>query len=382
MIKNRIIYVIYLIAAVLLYILANGKATFAILVTAALMPVMSVALAVISARNVNADIKTEPDPDSRSSSVILTLSNPGILPVALAEAGVNYTNLRTGETGSLPVRMPLPPRGNQSLSLELPEIHAGLYRLSVTGIVIYDVLRLVGLKRKAEGIAEFLSSPKVFHIDIDTIGAAAAMLEGDMYSDRRSGNDPGEVRAIHEYVPGDPVKNIHWKLSEKTDKLLVKELGLPVTDQVLVLMDTFYNEDEPSECADTLASVFASLLESLLDENIDYSAGWLDPDSGKIHTEKLSDETGLADAAWHYLAVPPADSGICDHIVSNDIGSRFAHLVIAGKEFSSIAQLIAASCRVTMLLYGQSGTGTAQGGLSVIGFESEDYREKLSAIEI
>ena len=53
------------------------------------------------------------------------------------------------------------------------------------------------------------------------------MLESDRSADSRRGNDPGEVRAIREYVPGDPVRNIHWKLSEKTDKLLVKGARQP-----------------------------------------------------------------------------------------------------------------------------------------------------------
>lgn len=37
---------------------------------------------------------------------------------------------------------------------------------------------------------------------------------------RREGEEPGEIRL---YLPGDPVRNIHWKLSAKKDELLVRD---------------------------------------------------------------------------------------------------------------------------------------------------------------
>jgi uncharacterized protein (DUF58 family) len=34
--------------------------------------------------------------------------------------------------------------------------------------------------------------------------------------------DPTRIYGIREYVPGDPIKSIHWKVSAKTNKLQVK----------------------------------------------------------------------------------------------------------------------------------------------------------------
>ncbi|MCQ2538114.1 MAG: DUF58 domain-containing protein [Lachnospiraceae bacterium] len=47
-------------------------------------------------------------------------------------------------------------------------------------------------------------------------------------TDQSIKNDPSEAYGIREYVPGDSIKSIHWKLSEKTGKTMVREYGMPV----------------------------------------------------------------------------------------------------------------------------------------------------------
>lgn len=51
-------------------------------------------------------------------------------------------------------------------------------------------------------------------------------LDSDEYSMRHPGDDPSETFALREYVPGDRVRSIHWKLTEKTGEVIVRQLGL------------------------------------------------------------------------------------------------------------------------------------------------------------
>lgn len=41
----------------------------------------------------------------------------------------------------------------------------------------------------------------------------------------RAGSGPGETFQIRPYVPGDPIRQLHWKLSAKLDQPLIRELG-------------------------------------------------------------------------------------------------------------------------------------------------------------
>ena len=42
---------------------------------------------------------------------------------------------------------------------------------------------------------------------------------------------------LRDYREGDRLSRIHWKLSQKMGRTLVKELGLPLSDHLLFLLD-------------------------------------------------------------------------------------------------------------------------------------------------
>lgn len=43
----------------------------------------------------------------------------------------------------------------------------------------------------------------------------------------RKGSDASEMFDIRDYVPGDDIRTIHWKLSGKTDELIVRQASAP-----------------------------------------------------------------------------------------------------------------------------------------------------------
>ncbi len=63
-------------------------------------------------------------------------------------------------------------------------------------------------------------------------------MDSDEYSMRKAGYDPSETFAIREYQPGDRIRQIHWKLTEKFDSLMVRDYGLPIQNTVLLLLET------------------------------------------------------------------------------------------------------------------------------------------------
>ena len=53
----------------------------------------------------------------------------------------------------------------------------------------------------------------------------------------KKGDDPSEIFDIREYVDGDKIQRIHWKLTGKTGHLMVKEGSLPLTKAVNIFVD-------------------------------------------------------------------------------------------------------------------------------------------------
>ena len=71
----------------------------------------------------------------------------------------------------------------------------------------------------------------------------------------KKGSDYSETFQLREYVPGDSIKQIHWKLSEKLDKLVVREASLPVQKSTLVFWDKYAENGFSPEEADAMAEV-------------------------------------------------------------------------------------------------------------------------------
>lgn len=62
--------------------------------------------------------------------------------------------------------------------------------------------------------------------------------ESGLYYEDEIGNDPSEILELREYRSGDRLQKVHWKLSQKTGNLIVKEFSEPMLLSVVFLLDT------------------------------------------------------------------------------------------------------------------------------------------------
>ena len=206
------------------------------------------------------------------------------------------------------------------------------------------------------------------------------MPESDT-SSYRKGAVAGDMIGIREYVPGDPVRNIHWKLSEKTDKVLIKELGTPITDQIIVILGAAAERSHDPEALEVIASVFASLIETLRVDSTSLTIAWTDALTGKAVFRKINDEDELKAAADEYLATPASMQGAFSSINRDLAEARYAHVVIVGGKVPAGIESIANGCSVSVLLFGAPGNVT-ENNVQVVGFGPKTYREDLAGIEV
>ena len=98
------------------------------------------------------------------------------------------------------------------------------------------------------------------------------------WSQNQKGNDQSEVFALRDYIEGDSLKQIHWKLSSKRQQLIVREASLPVEKSLLIYWDKNTGEASPEEM-DALAECTASVAQAIFAQGISFSFGWTE---GKI----------------------------------------------------------------------------------------------------
>lgn len=145
----------------------------------------------------------------------------------------------------------------------------------------------LGRRRRQEAAVFFW--PSVTGVDLAVQEGNMPDAQGERYSQRKPGDDPTELFALREYREGDRLFRIHWKLSQKMGKPLVKELGLPIADHLFFLLDLNGTGVE----ADTLLDAFATLSHFLAERETAHRVGYWDTRGNRLRCLEISQPEDL-----------------------------------------------------------------------------------------
>jgi uncharacterized protein (DUF58 family) len=113
--------------------------------------------------------------------------------------------------------------------------HRGLYRLGPTAILTGDPFGLFMTGRVFDTGAELLVYPAI--VPLQSFGLPSGELPGGGRTERRSFHSTPNAAGIREYMPGDAMNRIHWPVSARTQKLMVKEFELDPTADLWLILD-------------------------------------------------------------------------------------------------------------------------------------------------
>ena len=120
--------------------------------------------------------------------------------------------------------------------------------------------------------------PEITNLGISPYDYEHYDMDSFRYADGKIGGDSSETIGIREYITGDDSKRIHWKLTAKEDRPMVKEFGLPVDSRVLVLVDKRIPKESDSQDylddVDRLIELALSFSYSLLESDLNHTVCW------------------------------------------------------------------------------------------------------------
>ncbi len=249
--KKRLGWLLLCAAALFLYLFENGAGTRLALAAVALLPLPGAIPLLPRPRLAFAWDVPETAHRGEKVSCALKLRRDGRLPSAALMGELEVENLLTGEKTRLPLSC-VPPSGETVIPLPLTVAHCGMVSLRVNSSRLQDPFGLF-VRPLAVEEARFAVLPDLFPVELSPHDF---WRDSDRYSAQHAGSDPSETFRIREYVPGDPVRQIHWKLSEKLDKPLVRDFGLPLGERVLLRLEECpATPDEVDAALDLLFSI-------------------------------------------------------------------------------------------------------------------------------
>ena len=258
----------------------------------------------------------------------LTLTNHSVLPVFLGKGTLLWENEFTGEKGEMPIAFSRGGKGKQVIEIQGRSQWCGCIRFALNSWKSFDFFGICSRKRKTELCSCTVVMPEKQKQDFSFLTKEGFDMESFRYSGSRPGDDPGETFDIREYREGDSIRQIHWKLTGKMDRLMIREKSFPVDDTVLILAEAFLPEKDPGT-AQTLAEVFAAVLSSFMEQGISCQAGVYDGSTGRFYIEKLRIQEDYENILYLFLRHEGEGDGprMISEYLQNPGQQRFANYI-------------------------------------------------------
>jgi len=292
MLKNRIQYILLIFLAAGFCILFDSTLMLLLLPALVLLPLCSCLLLFAARRKVSLDAEAPLTADG-APEIVYTLKNECSLPVAAVEWELLLENRMNGGTARQNLRCFLGGGKRTLVHLRPANARTGKLIATTRKAKMVDFLGLFAFSLALPRPLDFYIYPKVF--PIEQILPNRVETDGDnvTYSQHKSGPDVNEIFSLHEYVEGDDLRKVHWKLSSKIDRLMVREFGLPLNSQATLLTELMpvRRFDESGELSFSL-DIYASLSAALAQMGIIHHIAWYDRRYDVVHAEQI---TGIDD---------------------------------------------------------------------------------------
>lgn len=179
-----------------------------------------------------------------SCRLALSLDTGRLMPLNWVRVKIRTENLFTGETElkTYTYRFVKDSDGYVPLNTKL----CGMLLCRVESWECRDLLGLFTVKRRGKGAARCAVLPA--SAAPDTPVNISAALNAAVTLKPKYGGGYSEEHELREYRPGDTVNSIHWKLSSKTDQVIVREPLVSANNQVFLLLSRVGAEDRGLEC--------------------------------------------------------------------------------------------------------------------------------------
>ena len=297
MLKNRVCYVLLLLCTGAFFICFNGYTSLYVFALSVALPLLSLLVSLPGMLGVRAELSLggpageEPSGGTsgarKGTALPLRIQVHSRFPYPSGRSRVRLTvrNTLTGESREERFTFTAG-RAPQILEHSLSSPRCGLVLCRLSKGRTCDLLGLFSLplRLKQRAFCSAYFYPAVYAPDLTVLEGHIPDAEGERYSPTKPGDDPSELFGLREYREGDRLSRIHWKLSQKADQTLVKELSLPISDHLFFLLDLNGTGEE----ADTLLDVFATFSTCLAERGTAHRVGFRDAKTGRLRLLEVS----------------------------------------------------------------------------------------------
>src|SRR5699024_7211117 len=288
---SRIVFIILWITVVFFYVFSSSYTALFLFYFFICLTIVTCIYGILIKDKVEIDIMSQAIAKKRTnSSMTIQLKNKSFLPLPYICCTLLIQNKLTNEITKEEFTTSLFSYATKNISFQIYSEHCGKIDIKVKNIRVQDLFRLFKRNTTPNAGTEIVYMPTVVEGNVDDVYATREMAEAAIFFSERKGDLQEEMIALKEYVPGDHVKQIHWKLSSKLDELMIKELADVREERIVLLLETSLNMEDSGEqinTIDQMMDTFASLLQYFVEEEKQIYVGWYDEGIKQLQMELM-----------------------------------------------------------------------------------------------
>lgn len=319
------------------------------------------------------DLKIEPNVSKgKNTTGIIRITNKSMLPMFRIFAKIQVKNRLTKETDEMYLPVCILPNTRTETPFHMNAQYCGYIDITVDAVYMMDWIGFIPWKVPQDVKKHMAVLPDTFEPHVYVQLSAERTDDAENWSDVKKGNDQSELFALREYVPGDNIKQIHWKLSAKKNQTIIKESSLPVEKSMML----FWNKNVKLSTAaemDAMAESIASIGQTIINQGIPFVLGWTD--GGNCVYETIDYEEQLLQAIPRMLKYG-AETDV-ETELSEAINSFSKVLLFAGAVPES--EQAVWNDRTTMIICDKELSDPHH---NIIAYSADTYMEDLENIEV
>lgn len=186
--------------------------------------------------------------------VTIRLENRCILPLVTCRLHLYTGNTFAGEPVENILVLPVRPLGSSEVRCPIMSTCVGNVEIIADRLEFEDLIGFHSVSKKVEAAENVYVVPTGGDGDEYALNDYETGMD-EVEESKLAGSDFSDVSQVREYIPGDAIKNIHWKLSAKRNDLMVKERLRMSSRKLMIVLSL--EKGKASKMDETIEQLFS-----------------------------------------------------------------------------------------------------------------------------
>lgn len=343
--KNRLSYALFVLVLLVLLVIFSKPFLLAMVLILLAAAVLLALFTWYDARNISTHVRIQSGgrEGSKTPMTFAFVSKKRLLAAHSILVEIEVYNDMFRETEQKHMLFELSDAENE-YTIPVPLVWCGKVTFHCTAVHIQDMFGLFRMQAAPFQEVCTVAYPRLLQLNTELSDTTIGTTRNDGLMQNRKGNDPSEMFDIREYVPGDDVRTIHWKLSGKTDQLIVRQPSDPSHYNIALLPDfgRMY-QGKPAAQAELNAAVAlsAAIAEQLVLRGVPFCTVLPGKDGVKLYEIRSAYEFQALLPQWLSIPVQENAGAGLQYFMMEHLDQKFTRLLIfsAGKYEQDLNEL-------------------------------------------